>query len=114
MSTNDSLQRSVLPIPDRRPTTLTTYDAKDPATRFHPITPLRPPDRAPNVLVICLTMLVSGPRVGLVVPSRIRRLLTFVSRRRLRPPAVLRLLRPRATHGPHHVPKDWIAKHTGK
>ena len=36
-------QREVLPIPDRRPVGLTTYDAKDPDTSFPPITPLRPP-----------------------------------------------------------------------
>jgi Sulfatase len=54
MASNDSLQRSVLPIPDRRPVTLTTYDAKDPDTKFLPITPLRPPTGAPNVLVILL------------------------------------------------------------
>ena len=29
MAANDSLQRSVLPIPDRKPVSLTTYDAKD-------------------------------------------------------------------------------------
>src|SRR5262249_26312203 len=51
---NDLLQRSVLPIPDRRPVTLTTYSAKDPETRFPPITPLRPPTGAPNVLVILI------------------------------------------------------------
>jgi arylsulfatase len=33
---------------------LTTYDAKDPATKFAPITQLRPPEGAPNVLVILL------------------------------------------------------------
>jgi arylsulfatase len=33
---------------------LTTYDAKDPDTKFPPITPLRPPAGAPNVLVILL------------------------------------------------------------
>ncbi|HWC77607.1 MAG TPA: sulfatase-like hydrolase/transferase, partial [Blastocatellia bacterium] len=54
MAANDSLPRSVLPIPDRRPITLTTYDAKDPATKFPPIKQLRPPDGAPNVLVILL------------------------------------------------------------
>ena len=54
MASNDSLQRSVLPIPDRKPVTLTTYDAKDPDTKFPPITPLRPPTGAPNVLVILL------------------------------------------------------------
>jgi arylsulfatase len=33
---------------------LTTYDAKDPETSFPPIEPLRPPEGAPNVLVILL------------------------------------------------------------
>jgi len=51
---NDLLQRSVLPIPDRRPVSLTTYDAKDPDTRFPAIAQLRPPTGAPNVLVILL------------------------------------------------------------
>src|SRR5437773_8200283 len=51
---NDSVQRSILPIPDRRPVSLTTYDAKDPETKFPPITPIRPPKGAPNVLVILL------------------------------------------------------------
>ncbi len=46
------LQRDVLPIPDLTPVGLTTYDAKDPATSFPPIEPLRPPEGAPNVLVI--------------------------------------------------------------
>ena len=36
MTSNDSLQRSVLPIPDRKPVGLTTYDAKDPDTKFPP------------------------------------------------------------------------------
>ena len=54
MGTNDSIQRQVLPIPDRKPVSLTTYDAKDPDTKFPPITPLRPPTGAPNVLVILL------------------------------------------------------------
>ena len=39
----DSRSRDVLPIPDRRHVGLTTYDAKDPATTFPPIEPLRPP-----------------------------------------------------------------------
>ena len=51
---NDSLQRSVLPIPDRKPVGVTTYDARDPNTKFPPITPLRPPTGAPNVLVILI------------------------------------------------------------
>jgi arylsulfatase len=54
MAANDTLQRQVLPIPDRKPVGLTTYDAKDPDTKFPPITPLRPPTGAPNVLVILL------------------------------------------------------------
>jgi arylsulfatase A-like enzyme len=47
-------QREVLPIPDRPYTGLVTYDAKDPDTSFSPIEPLRPPEGAPNVLVILL------------------------------------------------------------
>ena len=46
--------REVLPIPDRRPVSLTTYDAKDPDTKFTPIRELRPPAGAPNVLVVLL------------------------------------------------------------
>jgi arylsulfatase A-like enzyme len=48
------MQRDVLPMPDRHHEGLITYDAKDPATSFPPIEPLRPPDGAPNVLVILL------------------------------------------------------------
>ena len=54
MSKSESIQRSVLPIPDRKPVGLTTYDAKDPDTKFPPITQLRPPAGAPNVLVILI------------------------------------------------------------
>jgi arylsulfatase A-like enzyme len=50
----DRHQREVLPIPDRPHGGLVTYDAKDPATRFAPIEPLRPPAGAPNVLVVLL------------------------------------------------------------
>jgi len=46
--------REHLPIPDRPHVGLTTYDAKDPATSFPPIEPLRPPEGAPNVLVILI------------------------------------------------------------
>jgi arylsulfatase len=48
------MQRDVLPMPDRPHEGLITYDAKDPATSFPPIEPLRPPAGAPNVLVILL------------------------------------------------------------
>ncbi|PYY11148.1 MAG: arylsulfatase [Acidobacteria bacterium] len=54
MPSNDLIQRQVLPIPDRKPVGLITYDAKDPDTKFPPITPLRPPAGAPNVLWILL------------------------------------------------------------
>jgi arylsulfatase A-like enzyme len=48
----DRHARTMLPIPTRRGTGLITYDAKDPDTSFPPITPLRPPQEAPNVLVV--------------------------------------------------------------
>src|SRR5213595_1091592 len=47
-------QRTVLPMPDLEHIGLTTYDAKDPDTSFPPIEPLRPPEGAPNILVILL------------------------------------------------------------
>jgi len=50
----DEIQRSVLPIPDRRHIGLTTYDAKDPDTSYPPIKDLRPPAGAPNVLIVLL------------------------------------------------------------
>src|SRR5215203_3996981 len=51
---HDETARTVLPIPDRAHTGLTTYDAKDPDTSFPPIEQLRPPAGAPNVLVILI------------------------------------------------------------
>ncbi len=54
MSDQDKLQRSVLPIPDQPRTGLTTYDAKDPDTKFPPIRDLRPPQGAPNVLIVLI------------------------------------------------------------
>ena len=53
-TSNGNLRRDILPIPDVRPSGLTTYDAKDPDTKFPPIVPLRPPGGAPNVLVVLL------------------------------------------------------------
>jgi arylsulfatase len=47
-------KREILPIPDVAPPGLTTYDAKDPDTAFPPIVALRPPEGAPNVLVVLL------------------------------------------------------------
>ena len=40
--------------PTGRTTGLVTYDAKDPDTSFPPIEPLRPPEGAPNVLVVLI------------------------------------------------------------
>ena len=54
MSEQEEIPRAILPIPDVAPAGLTTFDAKDPATSFPPITPLRPPAGAPNVLVVLL------------------------------------------------------------
>ncbi len=50
----DKSARAILPIPDLAYHGLTTYDAKDPDTKYPPIPILRPPAGAPNVLVILL------------------------------------------------------------
>ena len=50
----DNVQRTVLPMPDRQYTGLTTYDAKDPDTSYPPIREIRPPEGAPNILVILI------------------------------------------------------------
>ncbi len=50
----NEIKRDVLPIPDQPYEGLITYDAKDPDTYFPPIEPLRPPAKAPNVLVVLL------------------------------------------------------------
>ena len=54
MSVQDNLNRTVLPIPDQAHVGLTTYDAKDPDTKFPPIEQLRPPAGAPNVLIVLI------------------------------------------------------------
>jgi arylsulfatase len=46
--------RNNLPIPQLGYVGLTTYDAKDPDTKYPPIAPLRPPTGAPNVLVMMI------------------------------------------------------------
>lgn len=46
--------RTVLPIPERSYVGYLPYDAKDPDAKFPPIEPLRPPAKAPNVLVVLL------------------------------------------------------------
>jgi arylsulfatase A-like enzyme len=52
MPENREPKRDVLPIPDPEPPAVTALDAKDPSAVFPPIEPLRPPEGAPNVLVI--------------------------------------------------------------
>ena len=54
MTQDQTLPRHLLPIPDRPQGGLTTYDAKDPDTHYPPIRELRPPQGAPNVLVVLL------------------------------------------------------------
>jgi arylsulfatase A-like enzyme len=54
MASHDDIPREVLPIPDRKLVSLTTYDAKDPDTNFPPIRQLRPPAGAPNVLIVLI------------------------------------------------------------
>lgn len=56
MSSTDSpvVRRDILPIPDVEHVGLTTYDAKDPDTSYPPIKDVRPPEGAPNVLVILI------------------------------------------------------------
>jgi arylsulfatase len=54
MSDSKDLGRQNLPIPDPQWIGVTTYDAKDPDTKFPPIEPIRPPAGAPNVLVILI------------------------------------------------------------
>lgn len=46
--------RETLPINEMKYIGLTTYDAKDPETKFPPITELRPPKNAPNILIILI------------------------------------------------------------
>ncbi len=53
-NSDDKMPRNILPIPDVEPVGLTTYDAKDPDTKFPKIEPLRPPAGAPNVLVVLI------------------------------------------------------------
>lgn len=50
----DRHSRSALPIPEISRFGVTTYDAKDPDTKYPPIEPLRPPKDAPNVLIVLL------------------------------------------------------------
>ena len=49
---SDQLSRTSLPIPDVVKPGLTTYDAKDPDTKFPPIKELRPPKGAQIVVIL--------------------------------------------------------------
>ncbi len=49
-----SKHRSHLPMPNTVRPSLITYDAKDPDTKFPPIPQLRPPQGAPNVLIVLI------------------------------------------------------------
>ncbi len=51
---NTGLNRTILPIPDQQFVGLTTYDAKDPNTKYPPITELRPPKGSPNILIVLI------------------------------------------------------------
>src|SRR5579872_2496768 len=51
---SDKISRHTLPVPNLPRVGLTTYDAKDPETKYPPIQDLRPPEGAPNVLVILI------------------------------------------------------------
>src|SRR3954451_9596136 len=50
----DRYQRSVLPIPDQPYDGLITYDARNPDSKVPAIEPIRPPEGAPNVLVVLI------------------------------------------------------------
>ena len=54
LSESMGVEREVLPIPDRPYDGPVYEDAKDPAAKFPPIEPLRPPAGAPNVLVVLI------------------------------------------------------------
>jgi arylsulfatase A-like enzyme len=54
MKDQDKIQREILPILDRPHIGLTTFDAKDPETKFAPIRDIRPPAGAPNVLIVLI------------------------------------------------------------
>ena len=54
MNSQDHQHRSHLPMPNTSRPSLITYDAKDPDTHFPPIPQLRPPQGAPNVLIVLL------------------------------------------------------------
>ena len=54
MSAQDKKHRSHLPMPNTTRPRFIAYDAKDPDSKFPPIEQLRPPEGAPNVLIILI------------------------------------------------------------
>src|SRR6187401_615980 len=70
MGDRDTIQRSILPIPDVQHPGLMTFDAKDPDTNFPPIRDLRPPRGAPNVLVILIDDVGFGATSGFGGPCK--------------------------------------------
>ena len=50
----EPIQREILPIPDQPYQGVRPFSARDPAAKFPPIEPLRPPKGAPNVLIILI------------------------------------------------------------
>jgi arylsulfatase A-like enzyme len=51
---DEKTSRAILPVPHQTHIGLTTYDAKDPDTKYPPIHDIHPPEGAPNVVVILL------------------------------------------------------------
>lgn len=47
-------QREILPVPNQAYAGFVAYDAKDPDSHFPAIEPLRPPEHAPNVLIVLI------------------------------------------------------------
>lgn len=64
VSPTPPLGREILPIPDPQHVGLTTYDARDPNTKYPPITTLRPPTGAPNVLIVLVDDVGFGGSLG--------------------------------------------------
>ena len=54
MSTQDAKHRSHLPMPNTEKPKFIAYDAKDPDSKTTPITDVRPPKGAPNVLIVLI------------------------------------------------------------
>lgn len=49
-----NIPRDVLPIPDRPYVGPTSYDARNPDAKYEPMAPLRPPQGAPNILLVLI------------------------------------------------------------